>query len=76
MTASLVFDGNAPFLCFVSDQTRSYCKEGAKWAEEYGGCPYWSCKVHWITGALKSSPGNMLKAYCDGSKFYLDIPDP
>jgi hypothetical protein len=27
-------------------------------------------------GALKSSPGNTLKAYCDGFKFYLDIPDP
>jgi hypothetical protein len=51
-TASLVFDGNAPFLCFMDDQTRSYCKEGVKWAEEYGGCPYWSCKIHWIMGHL------------------------
>jgi hypothetical protein len=41
-TASLnqKFGGNAPFLCFIFDQTKPHCKEGATWVEEYGGCPY------------------------------------
>ncbi|XP_020009054.2 endogenous retrovirus group FC1 Env polyprotein-like [Castor canadensis] len=56
--------------------TRSYCKEGAKWAEEYGGCPYWQCKIHWIIKKAVSSPGNKLEVYYDDSKFHLNIPDP
>ncbi|XP_012586136.1 PREDICTED: ERV-BabFcenv provirus ancestral Env polyprotein-like, partial [Condylura cristata] len=31
-----------PYLCLMSDQTASYCKDPA-----WGGCPYWSCIYHY-----------------------------
>jgi hypothetical protein len=71
------FGGNAPFLCFIFDQTKPYCKKGAKWVEEYGGCPYWTCTIHWFIKATENPPqGNTLNAYYDGSDFCLHIPDP
>jgi hypothetical protein len=71
-----VFGGNALFLCFMFDQTKSYCREGARWAEEYGGCPYWQRKIHWIIRKPESPPGNTLEVYYDDPKCHLTIPDP
>jgi hypothetical protein len=67
---------NFGFVCFTFDQTEPYCKKWAKWAEEYGGCPYWSCKIHWIKFNTKPLSGNTLEVYYDGSNLNLYIPDP
>jgi hypothetical protein len=67
-------DINLPYICFLFDQTQPHCKKGAKWSEEYGGCPYWSCRKHWISE--KCPIGSTVGAHCNDSGFFLYISDP
>jgi hypothetical protein len=67
-------DINLPHICFLFDQIQPYCKKGAKWSEEYGDCPYWSCKRHWISE--QHLTGNTVGAYYNDSGFFLYIPNP
>jgi hypothetical protein len=67
---------NLGYFCFMFNQTKPYCQEGAKWVEEYGGCPYWSCKIHYIKFNTGSHSGNSLEASYDGSQVCFYIPDP
>jgi hypothetical protein len=39
---------NHSFICFFFDQTQRYCKKGAKWSKEYGGCLFCQSKIHWV----------------------------
>jgi hypothetical protein len=62
-----------PYICFLFDQTQPYCKKGAKWSEEYGGCPYQSCRKHGISE--KCPTGSKVDVYYNDSGFFLYIPD-
>jgi hypothetical protein len=65
---------NLPYICFLFDQTQPYFKKVAKWSEEYGRCPYWSCRKHWISEKRPTS--NTVGAHYNDSGFFLYILDP
>jgi hypothetical protein len=67
---------NLGYFCFTFHQTEPYCQERAKWVEEYGGCPYWSCRIHYIKFNTGSHSVNSLEASYGGSQVCLYIPDP
>jgi hypothetical protein len=54
-------DGSFAFTCPFFTQTKFYCKRGAKWTQEYGGCPYWSFQVYWVLGS--KGPDNQFHLY-------------
>lgn len=43
--------------------------------QDYGGCPYWSCKIHWVR--LSKGPHNQFHLYVGENRTaILHIPDP
>jgi hypothetical protein len=49
-------------------------KKGAKWSEEYGGCPYQSCRKLW--NSEKHPTDGTVGAHYNDSGFFLYIPIP
>ncbi|XP_073095109.1 endogenous retrovirus group FC1 Env polyprotein-like [Manis javanica] len=64
----------SPYLCFLYDQRQAYCR---RWQDTYGGCPYWSCTIHYMGDFQYPQyySSNRFMKYPNGS-FSLSIPDP
>jgi hypothetical protein len=72
---STLRSGSFVFTCPFFTQTKNYCKRGAKWTQEYGGCPYWSCHVYWVLGS--KGPDNKFHFYLgENGATMLHIPEP
>jgi hypothetical protein len=67
--------GPIGYHCPFFTQTKEYCKKGAKWTQEYGGCPYWSCRSYWVLGS--KGPNNEFHLYRGQNEtIVVHIPDP
>ncbi|XP_045147527.1 endogenous retrovirus group FC1 Env polyprotein [Echinops telfairi] len=66
---------SSPALCFLYDQTETYC---SWWADTYGGCPYSSCKMHLALDWNKELSINRQGLFVGDGKgnFRINIPDP
>jgi hypothetical protein len=66
--------GPIGYHCPFFTQTKEYCKKGAKWTQEYGECPYWSCRSYWVLGS--KGPNNEFHLYRGQNEtIVVHIPD-
>jgi hypothetical protein len=61
--------------CPFFSQTKDYCKKGAPYTQEYGGCPYWSCNIYQVLNLR--GPDNEFSLYRgQNGTIVAHIPNP